>query len=70
MFSIEPYRDASICTVPAIFAYSYSDTLIKARHSEVLMRYYKGENRAHIFKGDHNCIRDQEFYNAIINFIS
>lgn len=34
LFLIEPYKDAVECKIPAIFSYSYQDTLVKYENSE------------------------------------
>jgi hypothetical protein len=48
--------------VPAIFAFSHSDTLVRAHHSEILMKNYGGKKKYINFKGDHNALRDYSYY--------
>lgn len=42
------------CKIPALFAYSMDDKLIKYTHSEYIMKNYGGNKKKLIFKGDHN----------------
>lgn len=69
LFQLEPYKNAMLCKVPAVFAFSYEDKLIKAHHSETIMKNYGGPMEKIIFQGDHNTFRPKKYFEDIMNYL-
>jgi len=69
MFTLEPWKKVQTCNIPAIFAYSFNDSIVSSKHSEKIMKHYAGEKLVVTFNGDHNSFRDKEYHSDIISKI-
>ncbi|KAL4474679.1 hypothetical protein ABPG72_002272 [Tetrahymena utriculariae] len=70
LFEIDLSYDVKKLKLPAIFAYSENDTVILPRHTHILYDNYGGPKQKAQFQGDHNCMRDSNYFNSIISFIN
>ncbi|KAL4429960.1 hypothetical protein ABPG74_000326 [Tetrahymena malaccensis] len=70
LFEIDLSYDVKRLKLPAIFAYSENDTVILPRHTQILFDNYGGPKQKAQFQGDHNCMRDSNYFNSIIGFIN
>ncbi|EAR83757.2 alpha/beta fold hydrolase (macronuclear) [Tetrahymena thermophila SB210] len=70
LFEIDLSYDIKKLKLPAIFAYSENDTVILPKHTHILYDNYGGPKQKAQFQGDHNCMRDSNYFNSIISFIN
>ena len=73
---LKPIEAAQKTTQPAMFIHAYDDELINIRHSEMLLKAYRGKYKIlKKVKGTHNSIRSEEtaieiaefFYKHLVN---